>query len=226
VKNWLVIMLVLMVGLAKASSAQDSLTKEATGQGTPLVYNREILTINSNVEVPNPAYQTEISKKPSPPTPLPEGEGSLHLKPSPNGRGSLGQDEKSDAIPKTFTQIREHVFYITAESSDAMSKSWFINSTNIKGNKGVLYLLDEPAIPTISPSTSLQANDILFIGSYGTIKAIAKNIKPSELAEPMELDIPVKGILYLEAGITDKLGIKSPDMVDYSAFPKQPNLTK
>ena len=118
------------------------------------------------------------------------------------------------------------MFYITAESSDAMSKSWFINSTNIKGNKGVLYLLDEPSIPTISPSTSLQANDILFIGSYGTIKAIAKNIKPSELAEPMELDIAVKGILYLEAGITDRLGLKTNDMVDYSAFPKQPNLTK
>jgi uncharacterized membrane protein (UPF0127 family) len=211
VKNWLVIIFILMVGAAKASSPQNISTPNPTGQGTPLVYNREILTINSNVEVPNPAY---IAAKASPEIP------------STKEKGTTEQEAKTSSIPKNFTQTREHVFYITAESSDAMSKNWFINSTNIKGNKGVLYLLDEPAIPTISPSTSLQANDILFIGSYGVIKAIAKNISPANLAEPMELDIAVKGILYLEAGITDKLGIETFDMVDYSAFPKQPNLTK
>ncbi len=191
---------------------------------TPLVYNREILTINSTAEVPNPAYQGAVVSNEVASNEATIGENGAKSSGDKSQRKST--KNKTAKIPKTFTQTREHVFYITAENDDAASKNWFINSTNIKGNKGVIYLLDEPALPTISHSPSSVANDILFIGSYGAIKAIAKNISPSELAEPITLEIPVKAILYIEAGMSDKLGIKPFDMVSYSAFPKQPNLEK
>jgi uncharacterized membrane protein (UPF0127 family) len=173
---------------------------------SPLVYNRETITIHSEVDVPNPDYKS--------PT---QNDSDKQLKKS---------SKKSNKNPKTIKQKLSHIFYITTENEAAQSKDWLLSSMNIKGNKGVLYVLDKPSVPTIDPSENEEANDIIFIGSYGEIKAIAKDFSPAKLAEPMELDTPVKAILYLEAGITEKLQIKPFDKVEHSAFPKQPNISK
>jgi uncharacterized membrane protein (UPF0127 family) len=174
---------------------------------SPLVYNRESLTIHSEVDVPNPDY-----------VPPQESDNAEINKPS--------KKSKAKTPPKTIKQKLSHIFYITTENESARSKDWLLSSMSIKGNKGVLYVLDKPSVPTIDPSEYDETNDIVFIGSYGEIKAIAKELNPAKLAEPMELEVPIKAILYLESGITEKLHIQPFDKVEHSAFPKKPNLSK
>jgi uncharacterized membrane protein (UPF0127 family) len=166
---------------------------------SPLVYQREKLVIISEVEVPIPTKATDKEE---------------------------AQDTaKKPKKVKMKKEERQHLFSITVERANSVKKEWMMQLSAIRGNKAILYLFDEPSIATISPSTSTQANDLLFINSYGMITTIAKNIAPANLAEPMQITTPAKAMLYIEAGLADRLQLKPQDKIEYSAFPKPPSFT-
>ncbi len=121
--------------------------------------------------------------------------------------------------------MRTHQFYVTTRNGNARDADWIIDKTDIRRDFGVMYLLDEPAAASIRPSAVEERYDIVFIGSYGTIRAIAEDISPSELVEPLTIDSLVKALLYLDAGTTRRQGIRPSDTVEHSAFPDKPLVT-
>jgi uncharacterized membrane protein (UPF0127 family) len=127
-------------------------------------------------------------------------------------------------VTEDVTTTQQHQFFVTVNDADARDADWILDLAEIKDDFGVMYSFATPSPASVPPSESEQAFDILFIGSYGNIVAMAQDIIASTLAEPIEVKTPVKGLLYLASGTVKRLGITRKDKVIHPLFPDAPNV--
>jgi hypothetical protein len=84
-------------------------------------------------------------------------------------------------------------------------------------NAGMLFLYDQDQAVTFWMKNTYLPLDMIFIASDGRITQIVKNARP--LSEDL---IPsttyIRGVMEVNAGITDQYGIQPGDHVDYGAF--------
>ena len=74
--------------------------------------------------------------------------------------------------------------------------------------RGMLFVYGQDAIHSMWMKNTFIPLDMLFVRADGTISSIAKNTEPQSL-KSIGSGEPVRYVLELNAGISDKLGIKA-----------------
>ncbi|TAE33740.1 MAG: DUF192 domain-containing protein [Alphaproteobacteria bacterium] len=236
-KNFYLCCLSLMLAPC-AIHAQDS-----------VIFAREqlaIITVRQEPQAPAPTPTTpaDAKKKPEESTPSTfplsnaQRRAQLESERPDLGKGAAlqalwDQAQKEDqAIPDTAPKAdipmkdvrRTFDFIITIQNAQSNAANWIYDATDVHDEFGLLYVFDTPTTTRIDPSENQSAYDIIMISSYGEIRSIAKNIIPSELAEPIEVQRPVKALLYVEGGITNKYDIRVRDKIYHPLFPDRPEV--
>lgn len=91
--------------------------------------------------------------------------------------------------------------------------------SSIPANGGMLFLWPAPQRSMMWMKNTLVSLDMIFISADHRIQAIAEDTVPYSLA-PISSQGPVIATLELNAGTTEKLGIKVGDKVDSQIFNK------
>ena len=120
--------------------------------------------------------------------------------------------------------ITNHPFIVTIKNIKTTDPEWIIAQQELRRDYGILYLYHEAQAAVIEQNNDSKPYDILFIDSYGTIHAIAKNIITASLLEPLSSNNNTKALLYLNAGTSDIYDIQLNDSVQHKIFPNKPNL--
>jgi uncharacterized membrane protein (UPF0127 family) len=134
------------------------------------------------------------------------------------------EDKTRRSVDDNAPVITNHNFVVTIKNAEVTDPSWIIAQNNLRDDYGILYLYPEAVQAKIEKSDNKNAYDILFVDSYGTIHAIAKNIVPAFLIEPLESNRPTKALLYLNSGVATALDIQLQDTVKHTLFPKKPDM--
>ncbi|NET71225.1 MAG: DUF192 domain-containing protein [Sphaerospermopsis sp. SIO1G2] len=132
-------------------------------------------------------------------------------------------DDADNDVTDAAATTRLHDFYITPARTDAHPlRRWFSDRSVIRGRHGTLSLFETPVKAEITPAAIDDALDIFFIDSHGYIRAIAKSVLLSELAQPLTVEIDAKAVLYLAGGTANALEIRTGDRLLHTAFPDAP----
>lgn len=129
----------------------------------------------------------------------------------------------STAYAQEFTPLTissgetTHEFQVElADEPDERSQGLMFRE-ELAADKGMLF-----TYPAVQPTAVWMKNtmislDLLFLADDGKVLAIAKNAVPYSLRE-IDPGFNVKGFLEVQGGLTDKLGIKTGDVVRHVAL--------
>lgn len=151
----------------------------------------------------------------------PESEESLDVM-APDG--SDREDMQRRDIVSNDPIVTNHPFIVTIKNIETTDPEWIVAQNELRRDYGILYLYPQSQKAAVKKSDNRKSYDILFIDNYGGIHAIAKNITPATLLEPIEPNKPTKALLYLNSGATDAYDIKLNDTVLHKLFPQKPNI--
>ena len=115
----------------------------------------------------------------------------------------------------TGEEVREFTIEI-ADSPDEISTG-LMHRESLGEDAGMLFDFANPREPAMYMKNTLIPLDMLFISSDGTIVMIARNTVPGSL-RTISPGMPVKGVLEINGGRADALGIKPGDTVNHEIF--------
>ncbi len=171
-----------------------------------VVFSRDVITIQT-VRLPEPP---------------PENESVDVMSADAPTASEAEQQRRNASLGQPI--VTNHPFVVTIKNIETADPSWIIAQNNLRQDYGILYLYSEAQNAMIEKTDDRKAYDILFIDSYGSIHAIAKNIVPATLLEPLESNKYTKALLYLNSGATDVYDVQLNDTVQHKLFPKKPNI--
>lgn len=87
---------------------------------------------------------------------------------------------------------------------------------------GVLTYFAEPAPRILAAENIYEPIDILFIRDDGIIAQIMPNIMLAYLSDEVQVDFPVRGYLYVKAGVVKHYGLKPGDRIEHGMFTPSP----
>lgn len=125
------------------------------------------------------------------------------------------------ALPRDIIVIRasdgNYRFNVELAATEAERAQGLMFRKELPTNAGMLFLYDRDQAVTFWMRNTYLPLDMVFIAADGKITQIVKNTKP--LSENL---IPsytyIRAVLELNAGITNRYGIRVGDRVDYKAF--------
>ncbi len=91
--------------------------------------------------------------------------------------------------------------------------------TGLKNDYGMLFEFDDSAERTFWMKDTVSALDIIYIAPSGRIVSIQKNAKVLDRT-PLPSHGDASGVLEINAGLSDKLGLKAGDLVVHPFFHK------
>ena len=107
---------------------------------------------------------------------------------------------------------KSHVFNVELAITNQQQMTGLMFRTSIPADTGMLFPWPQPQISDMWMKNCPVPEDVVFIGSDGTIKAIAENTVPYSL-KGNSSPVPVIATLELQGGITAALDINVGDKV-------------
>jgi len=113
-------------------------------------------------------------------------------------------------------QGKDVTFKVEIADTPETWSSGLMNRKEMPEKQGMLFEMKD-GIKTFWMKDTYIPLDIIFIDKKGTIKTIQKNATPMSLAY-IGSRVSVNGVLEINGGLSDKLGIAVGDTVDHSYF--------
>jgi len=88
-------------------------------------------------------------------------------------------------------------------------------------NSGMLFIYETPQPIAMWMKNTIIPLDMIFIDSWGKVHRIETNTEPFSL-DPIPSDGDVIGILEVNAGVAEKIGLKTGDKVIYPGLGETP----
>jgi uncharacterized protein len=118
------------------------------------------------------------------------------------------------------TATGDHNFTIEVATTDQERALGLMFRRSLPENSGMLFIYDPPQPATMWMKNTLIPLDMVFISAEGKVHRIESNTEPfSTTVIPSEGE--VVGVLELNAGEADKIGLKRGDKVVYSGLANQ-----
>lgn len=89
---------------------------------------------------------------------------------------------------------------------------------SMPADRGMIFNFPQPVSQSFWMQNTFIPLDIIYIGDDGRIVSIAKNTEPLSEA-PIPSGAPARGVLEINAGLSDRLGIAPGDRVRHRIFP-------
>lgn len=117
------------------------------------------------------------------------------------------------------TETGDHNFNIELATTDQERALGLMFRRSLPDNGGMLFLYDRPQPATMWMKNTLIPLDMVFISPEGKVHRIESNAEPFSTAV-IPSDGEVTGVLELNAGQADKIGLKRGDKVIYPGLAK------
>lgn len=118
------------------------------------------------------------------------------------------------------TATGDHNFTIEVATTDQERALGLMFRRSLPENSGMLFIYDPPQPATMWMKNTLIPLDMVFISAEGKVHRIESNTEPfSTTVIPSEGE--VVGVLELNAGEADKIGLKRGDKVVYPGLTNQ-----
>lgn len=118
------------------------------------------------------------------------------------------------------TTTGDHNFTIEVATTDQERALGLMFRRSLPENSGMLFIYDPPQSATMWMKNTLIPLDMVFISAEGKVHRIESNTEPfSTTVIPSEGE--VVGVLELNAGEADKIGLKRGDKVVYPGLANQ-----
>jgi len=118
------------------------------------------------------------------------------------------------------TETGDHNFNIELATTDQERAIGLMFRRSLPENAGMLFLYDEPQPAAMWMKNTFIPLDMVFISPDGTVHRIESNAEPFSLAV-IPSDGPIAGVLELNGGEADKIGLKRGDKVLYPSLAKE-----
>jgi uncharacterized membrane protein (UPF0127 family) len=142
------------------------------------------------------------------------------LAPAP-ARADEPPRESLDHYPTADVSVesagRSHVFHVWIADTESRQAQGLMFVKRLKPHDGMLFIFPSPQVATFWMKNTLIPLDLLFIAPDGRIIRIAASAKPHSEATIDSMGI-VRGVLEVEGGTSERLGIKAGDRVRHAAF--------
>ena len=131
-------------------------------------------------------------------------------------------------LPAAFAQLEtgpltirsgeaEHSFTVELANDPEEVQTGLMNREELAADAGMLFDFGQPREANMWMKNTLIPLDMLFMDTDGTILAIARNAVPGSLRR-INPGVPVKGVLELNGGRAEELGIVPGDTVQHAMF--------
>jgi uncharacterized membrane protein (UPF0127 family) len=117
------------------------------------------------------------------------------------------------------TATGDHNFNIEVATTDQERALGLMFRRSLPENSGMLFLYDPPQPATMWMKNTLIPLDMVFISAEGKVHRIESHTEPFSTAV-IDSDGDVVGVLELNAGEADKIGLKRGDKVIYPGLAK------
>ncbi len=110
-----------------------------------------------------------------------------------------------------------HSFTVEVANDPDEISYGLMNREAMDADKGMLFDFGQPREAAMYMKNTLIPLDMLFLNTDGTIEMIARNTVPGSL-RTISPGIPVKGVLEINGGQAEALGIEAGDTVQHAIF--------
>jgi uncharacterized membrane protein (UPF0127 family) len=117
------------------------------------------------------------------------------------------------------TETGDHNFNIEVATTNEERALGLMFRRSLPENSGMLFLYDPPQPAAMWMKNTLIPLDMVFISADGTVHRVEANTEPLSTAL-IPSEGPVVGVLELNAGEADKIGLKRGDKVIYPGLAK------
>jgi uncharacterized membrane protein (UPF0127 family) len=117
------------------------------------------------------------------------------------------------------TETGDHNFNIEVATTNEERALGLMFRRSLPENSGMLFLYDPPQPAAMWMKNTLIPLDMVFISADGTVHRVEANTEPFSTAL-IPSEGPVVGVLELNAGEADKIGLKRGDKVIYPGLAK------
>lgn len=124
------------------------------------------------------------------------------------------------AEPKALTILTpsgQHLFQVEVADTDEERAKGLMFRETLPNWSGMLFDFETEQLVSMWMKNTFISLDMLFIDNTGTIVAIMEKAEPESL-EHISPGIPVRAVLELSGGTTERLGIKPGDTVQFPIF--------
>ena len=111
-------------------------------------------------------------------------------------------------------------FEVEVASTDAQRKIGLMHRKSLEERKGMLFIFQSQGYLNFWMKDTLIPLDMLFIDQDGVIQHVAKNVQPCTASDSRNCpktnsEKPVKFVIEINAGMSEKLGIRAGDQVTW-----------
>jgi uncharacterized membrane protein (UPF0127 family) len=133
------------------------------------------------------------------------------------GTASALESFRTAALAIETADGKRHDFTVELAETPKQQEQGLMFRRDMKPDAGMLFVGDGDAVLTMWMKNTFIPLDMVFIAKDGRITHIRKRAVPQSL-ETISSGGPVRAVLELNSGVTDRLGIKPGDRVIYDAF--------
>lgn len=142
---------------------------------------------------------------------------SLHAEGEARAVHESGYTAETELLFIQTTEGKKHEFQVELARTPIEWKHGLMYRQEMAEDHGMLFVFPTESFKSFWMKNTFIPLDMLFVRRNGEIANIAKNAKPHDLTSHPSEGL-VLGVLELNGGISDKLGIKAGDIVYHSAF--------
>jgi uncharacterized membrane protein (UPF0127 family) len=114
-----------------------------------------------------------------------------------------------------------HQFNVEVATTPQERELGLMLRPSLPENSGMLFLYETPQPIAMWMKNTIVPLDMIFIDSWGKVHRIETNTEPFSL-DPIPSDGDVIGILEVNAGVAEKIGLKTGDKVIYPGLGETP----
>jgi uncharacterized membrane protein (UPF0127 family) len=114
-----------------------------------------------------------------------------------------------------------HQFNVEVAATPQERELGLMLRPSLPENSGMLFLYETPQPIAMWMKNTIVPLDMIFIDSWGKVHRIETNTEPFSL-DPISSDGDVIGILEVNAGVAEKIGLKTGDKVIYPGLGEGP----
>ena len=118
---------------------------------------------------------------------------------------------------KIVSGEQEHSFTVELANDPEEISTGLMNREEMAADAGMIFDFGQPRQANMWMKNTLLPLDMLFLDTDGSILAIARNAVPGSLRR-ITPGVPVKGVLELNAGVAEDLGLEPGDTVQHAIF--------
>jgi uncharacterized membrane protein (UPF0127 family) len=129
---------------------------------------------------------------------------------NPVGQNPVGPTDELTIV----SGEKSHAFKVELADTPQESEMGLMHRPSMPRDHGMIFDFGRPTETTMWMKNTLIPLDMLFLDGQGKIVAIAENARPGSL-RMVGPGFPVRSVLEINGGLTNELGIKPGDTVEY-----------